>query len=71
MTMIELKSILESRTVWANLVGLVAFLLSVMGFSTAAFDSGQVVDAILNIIAGGSFLASTVFRVIATRKIIR
>ncbi|MGL4635976.1 MAG: hypothetical protein ACRCWF_08350 [Beijerinckiaceae bacterium] len=69
--MIELKSILESRTVWANLVGLVALLLSVMGFSTSVFDSGQVVDAILNVIAGGSFLASTVFRVIATHKIIR
>jgi hypothetical protein len=68
--MIELKSILESRTVWANLVGLFALGLSGLGFSTVAFDSGQIVDAILNIVAGASFLASTVFRVIATRRII-
>jgi lysozyme family protein len=65
----DTKSILTSRTVWSNLVGLVAIGLSLGGFNVAGIDTGPVVDAGLQAIAGASFVASTLFRVIATRKI--
>ena len=67
--MTELKNLIQSRTVWANGIGLLALLLSAFGFSLPVFDREQVVDALLQVIAGGSFLASTVFRIIATKKI--
>jgi hypothetical protein len=67
--MIEFKNLLQSRTVWANGVGLVALLLSVFGFQSVALDREQLVDAILQVVAGGSFVASTVFRILASKKI--
>jgi hypothetical protein len=66
----DFKPLLASRTVWSNLVGLAAFILSVSGLPVDAIgDQGAVVDAVLQIVAGGSFLASTLFRVIATRRL--
>ena len=67
--MTEWKSFLESRTVWANLVGLLALVLSGLGFKTGDINTEYFVDAVLQVVAGISFLASTVFRVTATRKI--
>jgi lysozyme family protein len=69
--MIDTKSILGSRTVWSNFVGLSALALSALGFETGAIESAKVTDALLQIVAGGSFVASTVFRVIATRRLAR
>jgi hypothetical protein len=67
--MSEWKTFLESRTVWANLVGLTALILSSLGFSSLGFDQEKIIDVILQVVAGFSFLASTVFRVLATRKL--
>jgi hypothetical protein len=67
--MSEWKTFLESRTVWANLVGLTALILSSLGFSSLGFDQEKIIDMILQVVAGLSFLASTVFRVLATRKL--
>ncbi len=67
--MIELKSLLQSRTVWANAVGLLALLFSILGYSPPVVDKEQLIDAILQVIAGFSFLASTAFRIAATKKI--
>jgi lysozyme family protein len=67
--MSDTKSILSSRTVWSNLVGLAAIGLSLGGFDVAGFDSGPLVDAGLQVVAGASFVASTLFRVLATRKL--
>ncbi len=67
--MSEWKTFLESRTVWANLVGLTALILSSLGFSALGFDQEAVIDGILQVVTGLSFLASTAFRVLATRKI--
>jgi hypothetical protein len=67
--MIEFKTILQSRTVWANGVGLFALLLSLLGFQSVAIEREQLVDAILQVVAGGSFVASTFFRIFASKKI--
>jgi lysozyme family protein len=68
-SMDQFKSFFSSRTIWANIVGFVALLLPLLGYKTDGLDSGQVVDAISQIVAGLSFIASTVFRVAATKKI--
>jgi lysozyme family protein len=67
--MTEPKSLFSSRTVWANLVGLDAVLLSICGFDTSTMDSPGMADAIEQSVAGISFVGSTIFRVIATRRL--
>jgi hypothetical protein len=65
----EPKSLFTFRTVWANLVGLAAVVLSIFGFDTSTMDSPGVVDATAQSVAGISFFASIVFGVIATRRL--
>ena len=67
--MLDIKSIFLSRTVWANLVGLVALALGFLGFDTRELDEAAVVESILQIVAAGGFVLSTVFRVVATRRL--
>jgi hypothetical protein len=67
--MLDIKSIFLSRTVWANLVGLVALALGFLGFDTRELDEAAVVESILQIVAAGSFVLSTVFRIVATRQL--
>lgn len=69
--MSDTKSIFTSRTVWANAVGMAAILLSLFGVKTDAIDTGALTDALLQAVAGVSFVASTVFRVIATNRLER
>ncbi len=64
----EWKNFLASRTVWANAVGLLALILSAIGVD-ADIDRERVVDSLLQVVAGLSFLASTAFRVAATRRL--
>jgi hypothetical protein len=63
------KNFFASRTIWSNLVGLAALLLGAFGFDLGAAEQEGVVVAVGQIVAGGCFLASTVFRVLATRKL--
>jgi hypothetical protein len=65
----DMKTLVQSRTLWANVVGLVAIVLSGFGFRSAGVDADQIVDVILQVVAGMSFLFSTVFRILATKKI--
>jgi hypothetical protein len=67
--MTELKSLLQSRTIWANVIGFLALLMSILGFRPPVVDEDQIIDAILQIVTGFSFLASTAFRIAATKKI--
>ena len=67
--MLLTKSILQSRTVWANLVGLAAFAASALGLNIGGIDQSAVVDALLQAVTGAGFIASTVFRVKATKLI--
>lgn len=63
------KTVLESRTVWANVIGFAALLGSAFGYEASAADQAGLADALLKVVAGGSFIASTVFRIKATRQI--
>jgi lysozyme family protein len=64
------KTILSSRTIWANAVGFAALALSLFGFDTSGVDKAQLTETLLQVIAGVSFIASTLFRVIATKRLL-
>jgi len=68
--MFDTKPILLSRTVWANLVGLAALGFALLGFDTASLDEGALVEAILQLVAAGSFVLSSFFRIVATRQLL-
>lgn len=63
------KTIFSSRTIWANVIGMLALVLSWLGFDTSSVDKSAVTDHLLLIVTGGSFVASTVFRVLATKRL--
>ncbi|MCA0405270.1 MAG: glycoside hydrolase family 108 protein [Proteobacteria bacterium] len=63
------KSILTSRTLWANTIGLLALGLSALGFNTATLDTSAITDSLFQLVAAGSFIISSVFRVIATKRL--
>ena len=65
--MTDTKSILTSSTVWANVIGLASLALGLLGFNTGSIDANGLADATVQIIAAASFIASTVFRVVATK----
>ena len=68
--MFDSKTILASRTIWANLIGLAALVLGLFGFDTSALSTGAVEEALVQFVAAGSFIASTVFRILATKQIL-
>lgn len=68
--MFDTKTILASRTIWANLIGLVALVLGLFGFDGSALATGAFEEAIVQIVAAGSFIASAVFRILATKQIL-
>jgi hypothetical protein len=65
----DTKSILASRTIWANLIGFAALALGLFGFDASALSTGAFEEALVQLIAAGSFVASTVFRIVATKQI--
>jgi hypothetical protein len=66
----QVKGLFASKTFWTNAIGLLSFILSLMGFGElTSAESSQLVDTILQIITGVSFVLSTVFRVMATKKV--
>ena len=68
--MLDTKTILASRTVWANLIGLAALVLGLFGFDGSALATGAVEEALVQLLAAGSFIASTLFRILATKQIL-
>ncbi|MGO4388847.1 hypothetical protein AB4Y85_15060 [Microvirga sp. 2YAF29] len=68
--MLDTKTILASRTVWANLIGLVALVLDLFGFDVSEIGTGAFEEAAIQFIAAASFIASTVFRILATKQIL-
>ena len=67
--MTDTKSVLASKTVWANLIGLAVLALGFLGVETGAIDQGALAEALTQLVAAASFIASTVFRVSATRRL--
>jgi lysozyme family protein len=68
-TMTDTKSVLASKTVWANLIGLAVLALGFLGVETGAVDQGALAEALTQLVAAASFIASTVFRMSATRRL--
>ncbi|MFC7399697.1 glycoside hydrolase family 108 protein [Chelatococcus sp. GCM10030263] len=58
--MIDLKKILLNRPIWANLVGLASIGLSLFGIDTSGLDTAGLSDSILQVVAGASFIVSSV-----------
>lgn len=69
--MTNTKDILSSRTVWANTVGLLAVAAGLLGLDVSSLDANALSEALVQVIAAGSFIASTFFRIIATRQILK
>lgn len=67
--MFDTKSILASRTIWSNIVGLLCLVGATLGVKTGTIDQGATVDAILQILAGGSFLVSSFWRIVARDRL--
>lgn len=65
----QTKTLLASRTLWSNVIGLTAVGLSLAGFDTKLLDPGALADAALQVVAAGGFIASTVFRIVATKRL--
>ncbi len=63
------KSIFQSRTIWANVVGLAAVLLPAFGFDTSSVEPQRMIDTAAQVVAGVSFLLSTVFRITASKRL--
>ena len=63
------KSLLTSRTLWSNVIGLGAVVFSLLGVDTGMVDQGLLADAIPQAIAAISFVASSVFRITATKRL--
>lgn len=69
-TMNNIKTPLASRTVWANIVGLGSLALGAFGVQTGTLDASGIAEALSQIVTGASFLASTWFRLQATKQIV-
>jgi hypothetical protein len=67
--MTDAKQIFASRTIWANIVGLLALGASFFGVNVDDSEAEKLTDAILQALAAVSFIASTIFRLLATRRI--
>lgn len=65
----DVKNPLASRTVWANLLGFAALVLPLVGVDTTGVEPHAFAEAVATFVAAGSFIASTVFRVIATNRL--
>jgi lysozyme family protein len=68
-SMMDSKAILSSRTVWSNALGLVFLGLGLVGVDTGSVDLDRTAEALSQIMAAGSFVASTVFRIAATKQL--
>ena len=65
------KSYLESRTIWANLIGFAALALDVLGFNGLnSAEQSQLVDQLLTLIQAGGFIAGVIFRAIARKRLV-
>ncbi len=67
--MLQVKNVLQSRTIWSNIIGLSAVALSHFDLNTAGVDQSQLTDSVLQIIAAGSFISSSIFRIFATKTL--
>jgi hypothetical protein len=65
----DTKSLLSSRTLWANVIGLGALIAGLFGVDASGVDAAGLSEAIPQAVAAVSFIASSVFRIQATRRL--
>jgi hypothetical protein len=65
----EFKSLLQSRTFWANSLGVIALLVPPAAPYVTGVDPGAVAEAVSNAVAVVMFVVSTYTRMIATKRI--
>jgi hypothetical protein len=64
------KSYFQSRTIWANLIGLAALMLDMLGLNgMSSEDQSQLVDALLNLVEAAAFVSGVIFRAIASDRL--
>jgi lysozyme family protein len=63
------KPAYASRTLWANAIGLLALVLSWWGIVIPGLDTEVLTQSLLQGVAGLGFVASTLFRLVATRRL--
>ncbi len=68
-TMTDQKPIAASKTVWANIVGLACMALAAIGVDTGSVDVDKLAEAAAELVAAASFIASTVFRITASKQL--
>ena len=61
-SMVNFRSVLLSRPIWANLIGLASIMLSLAGLDTSGLDTAGFSESLLQVVAGGSFIASSLFQ---------
>jgi lysozyme family protein len=69
MTMSDVKSMFQSRTIWSNIFGLSAITIAHFGIDITSLDQAKIVDSVVQIIAAGSFISSSIFRIFATKTL--
>ena len=62
-----LTTLLQSRTLWSNAVGLGALIVSGFGLNSAGVDQNQLTDSLTQIVAGVSFLSSSLFHIVSQK----
>jgi hypothetical protein len=67
--MTEFKSLLQSRTFWANAIGIVSLLVPPAAPYVAGVEPDAVAEAVSNAIAVLMFVVSTYTRMTATKRI--
>lgn len=65
----QVKSALQSKTIWSAGVTFVIFALQLLGKNTSMIDVSGVTDQILLVVGGVSSLAAIFFRATATAQV--
>jgi uncharacterized membrane protein YgdD (TMEM256/DUF423 family) len=65
----DTKSVLASRTIWANLIGLLAVAVGLFGVDVSSAEVESATEALVHIVTGISCLAGIYFRMVATKQI--
>ena len=63
------KSLVQSRTFWANATGIVSLLVPPAGYYVGLIDPDAMAEAVSNGIAVAMFVISTYTRMTATKRI--
>jgi len=66
----EIKNLLQSKTVWSNIIGIASLLSPSAAKILLGVDPGAIAEAVSNGIAFVAFLTSTWSRIVATKRLV-